>query len=108
MKTILTRTYVEEKYGVSPEHLDVYLALVGDAADNIKGVPRIGPKRAAKIIQQTSGVVDDICHVLKINFDALCQNLRMVRFYECDATYVDKPMIYTDEYVSILHDLYIK
>ena len=108
MKTILTRTYVEEKYGVSPEHFDVYLALVGDAADNIKGVHRIGPKRAAKIIQQTSGVVDDICHVLKINFDALCQNLRMVRFYECDATYVDKPMIYTDEYVSILHDLDIK
>lgn len=108
MKRVLTREYVVEKYGVGPEHFDVYLALVGDAADNIRGIPRIGPKRAAKIIHQTSGNVEDICHVLKIPFDTLGHNLRMVRFYDCDATYVDKPLIYTDEYVRMIHDLDIK
>jgi 5'-3' exonuclease len=38
------------KFGVAPKDMALWLALVGDTADNIKGVPGIGPKKAAQLI----------------------------------------------------------
>ncbi|MCG2633483.1 MAG: DNA polymerase I [Gammaproteobacteria bacterium] len=43
---------VEEKFGVRPNQIIDYLALVGDSADNIPGVPKVGPKTAAKWLKQ--------------------------------------------------------
>ncbi len=43
---------VEEKYGVKPGQIPDYLGLMGDASDNIAGVPGIGPKSAAKLLQR--------------------------------------------------------
>lgn len=39
---------VIEKYGVRPERIRDYLALMGDKSDNIPGVPKVGPKTAVK------------------------------------------------------------
>ncbi len=44
----LDRDGVKAKFDVWPEQIVDYLALVGDAADNIPGVPKVGPKTAAK------------------------------------------------------------
>ena len=39
---------VKKKFGVSPEQMVDFLTLVGDSVDNIPGVPKVGPKTAAK------------------------------------------------------------
>ena len=50
--TTLDRARVEQKFGVTPEQITDYLALVGDSIDNIPGIPGVGPKTAAKWLQQ--------------------------------------------------------
>jgi 5'-3' exonuclease len=43
---------IKAKYGVEPKDMGLWLALVGDTSDNIKGVPGIGPKKATQLIQE--------------------------------------------------------
>ena len=43
---------VIEKYGVRPERIRDYLALMGDKVDNIPGVPKVGPKTAVKWLNE--------------------------------------------------------
>lgn len=49
--TVLDPAGVEAKFGVPPARIVDYLALMGDSIDNIPGVPKCGPKTAAKWIQ---------------------------------------------------------
>jgi len=48
----LDRAGVKIKFDVYPEQIIDYLALVGDASDNIPGVPKVGPKTAAKWLNE--------------------------------------------------------
>jgi len=50
--TFLNREGVIEKFGLPPERIIDYLALMGDKSDNIPGVPNVGPKTAAKWLEQ--------------------------------------------------------
>jgi DNA polymerase I len=50
--TKLDRAGVKAKFDVLPEQIVDYLALVGDASDNIPGVPKVGPKTAAKWLNE--------------------------------------------------------
>ncbi|MGD8743232.1 MAG: DNA polymerase I [Granulosicoccaceae bacterium] len=43
---------VEDRFGVRPEQIIDYLALIGDTSDNIPGVPKVGPKTAAKWLKE--------------------------------------------------------
>lgn len=47
---MMDRVEVEKKYGVRPDQLLDFFALVGDSADNVPGVPGVGPKTAEKLI----------------------------------------------------------
>ncbi len=46
--TRFDRDGVIEKYGVPPERIVDYLALIGDTSDNVPGIPKVGPKTAVK------------------------------------------------------------
>ncbi|HEX4377115.1 MAG TPA: 5'-3' exonuclease H3TH domain-containing protein, partial [Steroidobacteraceae bacterium] len=50
--TVLDREGVKVKFDVFPEQMIDYLALVGDTSDNIPGVDKVGPKTAAKWLNQ--------------------------------------------------------
>jgi len=50
---------VKEEFGVRAEQVADYLALTGDAVDNIKGVPGVGPKTASKLLEAYD-TLDDV------------------------------------------------
>jgi DNA polymerase I len=54
--TLLDREGVKAKFDVYPEQIIDYLALVGDNIDNIPGIDKVGPKTAAKLLQQYGSV----------------------------------------------------
>jgi DNA polymerase-1 len=52
---------VRAKFGVPPDLIVDYLALIGDTVDNVPGVPKVGPKTAVKWLEQynnLSGVIE--------------------------------------------------
>ena len=71
----IDRAYVVEKFGVPPEQLGEVLALMGDSVDNIPGVPGVGPKTAAQLIQQYGDVESVLAHTDEIAKPKLKQNL---------------------------------
>ena len=56
---LCTPAYLKGKYGIIPAQYADFKSLVGDTADNIKGVPSIGPKTAAKLLS-TYGCVNSL------------------------------------------------
>ena len=87
----LDRDGVKEKFDVYPEQIIDYLALVGDASDNIPGVPKVGAKTAAKWLNEYNSVENIVANADKIkgkvgeslreNFEqlALSQKLATIR-----------------------------
>lgn len=57
---------VKAKFGVWPEQIVDYLALIGDTSDNVPGVPQVGPKTAAKWLQEHGNLENIIAHAQDI------------------------------------------
>ena len=57
--TVLDEQGVQGKFGVRPDQIVDFLALTGDSVDNIPGVPKCGPKTAAKWLGQF-GTLDEV------------------------------------------------
>lgn len=64
--SILDAAGVREKFGVPPERIVDYLALVGDTSDNIPGVPKVGPKTAAKWLNEYGSLDAIVAHAVEI------------------------------------------
>ncbi len=64
--TVLDRTGVKHKFDVYPEQIIDYLALVGDSADNIPGIDKVGPKTAAKWLNAYSTLEALLAHAADI------------------------------------------
>jgi len=67
---------VSERYGVGPEHITDFKGLVGDASDNIPGVPGIGEKTAVRLIQQFGSVEEIYAHIDEVTPPKLQETLR--------------------------------
>src|SRR2546426_75047 len=66
---------VKAKFGVPPERMLDYLTLVGDSVDNVPGVDKVGPKTAAKWIEQYGSLEEVVRHADEIG-GAVGENLR--------------------------------
>ncbi|MGO9512510.1 MAG: DNA polymerase I [Steroidobacteraceae bacterium] len=73
--TRLDRAAVKAKFDVFPEQIIDYLALVGDSSDNIPGVTGVGPKTAAKWLNQYQTLDALIAHCAEIT-GKVGENLR--------------------------------
>ena len=66
---------VEAEFGVPPQLMVDYQTLVGDVIDNVPGVPKVGPKTAAKWLQQYGSLAGVVAHADAIT-GAVGENLR--------------------------------
>jgi DNA polymerase I len=74
-----TRVYdregVVDRYGIPPELIPDFIGLKGDTSDNIPGVPGIGDKTAADLLQRFGSLEDVLTHVDEISGAKRKQNL---------------------------------
>src|SRR6478609_1993473 len=68
---------VREKFGVPPGKIIDYLALMGDAVDNVPGVDKVGPKTACKLIEAYGSLEGVIEHADEVK-GVVGENLRRV------------------------------
>ena len=73
--TVLDRAGVKATFDVFPEQIIDYLALVGDSSDNIPGIEKVGPKTAAKLLNQYGTLDKLIEHVAEVS-GKVGENLR--------------------------------
>ncbi|MCX7065689.1 MAG: DNA polymerase I [Proteobacteria bacterium] len=91
--TRLDRDGVITKFGVPPERIIDYLALMGDTSDNIPGVPKVGPKTAAKwlveygsldgVIAQAPNIPGKVGESLRASLEMLPLSRRLTTI-KCD------------------------
>jgi DNA polymerase-1 len=99
---------VIDKFGVRPDQIIDYLALTGDTSDNIPGVPKVGPKTAAKWLNQYETIDELMAHSAEIggkvgeslreNLDQLIMSKALTAIkldveldYECDTLHFAEP-----------------
>ena len=72
---VLDAAGVAAKFGVPPESIVDYLALVGDTVDNVPGVPKVGPKTASKWLAEYGTLENLVAHADEIK-GKVGENLR--------------------------------
>lgn len=70
---------IEMKTGVRPDQIVDWLALIGDAADNIRGVPGVGPKTATKLLVEFQNLDRLYAHLDSIDRRKLRLSLETAR-----------------------------
>ena len=93
------REQVLGKAGVAPELVVEWLALMGDSVDNIPGVPGVGPKTAAALLDQFGSVTELFARLGEVKSDKLRaalqgamsdvrRNMELVRLHEVECEFV--------------------
>jgi DNA polymerase-1 len=92
-RSVLDRQGVIEKFGVPPEHIVELLALMGDSSDNIPGIPKVGPKTAAKwlndfgsldeLLARAGEIKGKVGESLRANLGSLALSRRLAAIH-CD------------------------
>ena len=91
---------VEAKFGVPPERIVDFLALVGDTSDNIPGVPKVGPKTAVRwlkeygsldqLVAQADGIPGKVGENLRASLDQLPLSHQLATV-KCDVALEEQP-----------------
>ncbi|MEO0574947.1 MAG: DNA polymerase I [Pseudomonadota bacterium] len=87
--TVLDRDGVKAKFDVWPEQIIDYLALVGDSADNIPGVPKVGAKTAAKwlgLYDSIDGIVEHADEIKGKVGESLREHIEPLAMYQALTT----------------------
>ncbi|GJM12010.1 MAG: DNA polymerase I [Pseudohongiella sp.] len=114
---LLDSEAVLAKFGVAPDRIIDYLALMGDKSDNIPGVPSVGPKTAVKWLQQygsMEGIIENADAVGGKVGEKLRDNIDLLRLsYELATIKMDVPLdikipqlVASDEDQQKLHELF--
>jgi DNA polymerase-1 len=74
--SVWSREQVQAKAGVGPEQVADWLALMGDAVDNIPGVPGVGPKTAAELLKQFGSIEAMLERLGEVRSDRVKQALQ--------------------------------
>ena len=87
---------VKEKYGITPLQMIDFLALLGDASDNIPGVDGIGEKTASELLKEFKGLDDIYANIERVKSDKLKEKLQKGKesayFSRQLATLVEPPL----------------
>ncbi len=100
---IWTREQVLAKAGVEPGQVADWLALMGDAVDNIPGVPGVGPKTAAELLKEFGSVAVLFARLAEVksaklraalqqSADAVKRNLRLVQLHEVPCEFLPEQL----------------
>jgi DNA polymerase-1 len=73
---VYDREGVIERYGIPPETVPDFIGLKGDTSDNIPGVPGIGDKTAAQLLQKYGSLEEVLEHIDEIPGEKRRENLR--------------------------------
>jgi len=117
--SVLDRERVIEKFGVPPERVIDLLALMGDSIDNIPGVPKCGPKTAAKWLQQFGDLdqviarADEVGGKIGENLRAALPQLPLSRQLatiklDCELEFAPRDLALRERDVNALRELYTR
>jgi DNA polymerase-1 len=101
--TVWRREQVCAKAGVEPEQVADWLALMGDAVDNIPGVPGVGPKTAAGLLREFGSVEalyarmsevksEKIAAALRASTAVVKKNLELVKLHNVPCNFLPEEM----------------
>ena len=85
-ETVWTDGQVRAKAGVEPSQIVDWLSLTGDSVDNIPGVPGVGPKTAAGLLNQFGSVARVVCAAGRSEVGKIARRRCAGRRTRCGAT----------------------
>jgi DNA polymerase I len=98
---IMGREEVKEKYGIYPEQVVDWLALMGDSSDNVPGVPSVGKKTAVDLLETY-----DTMENLYENVEELTKkNIKQKLIENHDLALLSKKLVILDDKVELQHNL---
>ena len=74
---------VEELYGVKPEQIVDYLAIVGDHSDNIPGIPGLGPKNASALLREYGSLNNLLSKLDRLKSQKCAEKIRLYEKRVC-------------------------
>jgi DNA polymerase-1 len=98
---IMGREEIKEKYGIFPEQVIDWLALMGDSSDNVPGVPSVGQKTAVSLLE----TYDTLENLYKNLEELPKKNIKEKLIENHDLALLSKKLVTLDDNVELEHNL---